>query len=178
MQFISPNAMGISVEITASNGSTPAVTPFPTQEDLQDCKIVAVEAFSAVDMPYDPLNSGIPILSVPLFNACYLSIYTSAVKGNQPWNKNQQPGLFYDYIPLNVMRPVINYTGFIQQPSNMVSGKFLIRPTELAFNKCKIQFPTPVAMTSTYSAFFVFHYLDKGDDGVSWMRYMGYNFEK
>ena len=178
MNFVSPNAKTVSVLINPSGGNSVASTLFPTQQDLQDRKIVAIEAFSVLDMSFDPLNSGQPVLSVPVFNAAFLTLYTSAVPNPSYGNANQQAGDFYDKLPLSSMRRVQNYTTAVTQNSNLSSGLFLIRPTELAFNKCKVEFPTTVAMANSMSAVFVFHYLDKGDDGIFWMKAMGYDFSK
>lgn len=178
MFFISPNAKTLSVLITPSGGNSVASTTFPTQQDLENRKIVAVEAFSANDMTYDPLNSGTPILTTPVFNAAFLTLYVSAVKNPNNFSRFQQPGLFYDKIPFSSLRRVQNYTTGTAQNSNLTSGIFMIRPTEMSFNKCKVELPTTVAMANEMSAVFVFHYLDIGDDGTDWMRAMGYDFTK
>lgn len=181
--FLSPNCKIISVLITPSNNATSSSYIFPTQQELQDRKIVAIEAYcggtathNSADILNDPLNPAISVLSDLLFQNGFLTLYTSAVRNDTAFAKHQESGLFYDKIPLCRLRPV--QSGFVAQvpaASTARGSIFMIRPTELSFNKCKVEFPTPVAMDGQYSAVFVFHYLDKGDDGSQWMRSMGYD---
>lgn len=170
--FRSPNNKPISVLITPSSGNTQATYKFDTQEDLQDRKVIAIEAYcGVVDLIYDPNNSGVLVMPQAVFAQAFLTLYTSAVSDSVPDStgktkkKTQEPGLFYDRIPLPSLRSVAN------QDTNLTplpSGRdyiYQIRATELAFNKCKIEFPTPVAIGQTYAAVFTFHYLDKGVTG-------------
>lgn len=171
--FISPNNKVVSVLINPSSNLTPGGVTFPTQQDLENRKIVAIEAYSVRDIPFDPLNPGTPVLPDTAFVQAFLTLYTSAVNNKTNFSSRQEPGLFYDKYPLVSMRRTQNNVAAGSYPS-FVQDIFLIRPTELAFNKCKIEFPNPVALATTASAVFVFHYLDKGDDGVAWMNAMGY----
>lgn len=176
MHFVSPNFKIISVPITPSSGSTPSSTIFPTQQDLQNRKIIAIETFCALDIDFDPENSGASVLSTVLFTNGFLTLYTSAIKSKTSINKKQEPGLFYDKLPLVKLRNIQNNdTNLTPLPSNGFE-LFCIRPTELAFNKCKVEFPTGIAMPAAESAVFGFHYLDEGDDGIWWMKAMGFDY--
>lgn len=162
--FRSPNSKPVSVIISPSSGTTKAFYQFPTQEDLQDRKIVAIEAYcGVVDIINDPNNASNLVIPQAVFANAFLTLYTSAVTDALPGKKKtQEPGLFYDRIPLASLRRVNNYdVAQTPLPSNS-NGIFLIRATELAFNKCKVEFPTPVSISQSYGAVFTFHYLDKG----------------
>lgn len=180
--FLSPNSKLISVLVTPSNNTTQASYTFPSQQDLQDRKIVAIEAFTSgtdahngADILNDPLNPGNLCLTDLLFQNCFLTLYTSAVR-NVSFTEHQDAGLFYDKIPLSRLRPV--QSGFVGQTPAASTSRgaiFMIRPTEIAWTKSKVEFPTTVALTASQSAVFMVHYLDKGDDGVQWMKSMGYD---
>jgi hypothetical protein len=173
LKFIAPNTKSISVKITASGGFTAASYEFPTQQDLQNRKIIAIESFCDLDFTFDPNNSAVRTLPVLLFNQAFLSVYNSAVRNPNMAARTQQAGLFYDKIPLCKMRTMNNYIGAIGGPSN-ANDIFIIRPTEINWNKTKVEFPTPVAFTGTYYATFVVSYLDINDNGDWWLRAMGF----
>ncbi len=175
MNFISPNTKIISIPITPSGGSTPASTPIPTQQDLQDRKIIAIESYCSIDIDFDPENSGVDVLTPALFSNCFLTLYTSAVKNKAVKGDKQEPGLFYEKIPFPRMRCVQNNDTTLTPLVSNAFAPFLIRPTELAFNKCKIEFPTGITMGQKYSAVLMVHYLDLGDDGAWWMKAMGFD---
>lgn len=179
--FISPNSKVIGVLLTPSGGTTSASYTFPTQQELQDRKIVAIEAYvgisasNAGDILNDPTNPGIACLTPLLFQNAFLTLYTAAVKNQTVFARHQEAGLFYDKIPFASLRRVQNGFQVALPSASFVRSIFMIRPTELTFNKCKVEFPTPVVLAEVQSAVFVFHYLDKGDDGSQWMRSMGYD---
>lgn len=170
--FISPNSLVISVLVEPSNGSTLAAYIFPTQQELQNRKIIAIESYVNTDIDKDPMNPGVDVLTVPVFNRAFLTLYTSAtgqmskVTGT---GGKQEPGLFYDKLPLCSLRRVQNITVGVTPQASYVKSIFRIRPTELAFNKCKVEFPTTIAIAGAMSAVFTFHYLDEGDDGKMWI---------
>ena len=172
LKFLSPNCLNISVPITPSNNMTQNSYIFPTQQELQNRRIVAIEALSAVDIATDPLNSGYTAMPTSVFNASFLSLYTS-IKSQVPGGTGrQQTGLFYDKIPMSVLRNVQNNDTSLSPLPSFSKEIFLIRPTELAFNKCKVEFPTAVAVSDKVSAVFTFHYLDEGDPGDEWMNFL------
>lgn len=173
-QFLSPNAKVLSVLITPSGATSTASTTFPTQQDLENRKIIAIQAYMDQDITNDPLNPSTVVMTSAVFSNAFLTLYTAAVRNDSAFTAHQQPGLFYDKIPFPQLRNVFNNNTSGAVTSSYSPTLFLIRPTELSFNKCKVEFPTPVAMASPMSAVFVFHYLDKGDDGSAWMHAMGY----
>jgi hypothetical protein len=164
----------VSVLVTPTAGSSPASAIFPTVQELQDRKVVAIEAYCGIDITSDPNNPGIPVLDTTIFPLAFLTLYTSAVPNKSFFNKFQESGDFYSKVALASMRRVNNNDTTLTPLPSFTNDIFMIRPTELAFNKCKVEFPTGVAMASPQSAVFLFHYLDKGDDGTSWMNTMGY----
>jgi hypothetical protein len=172
--FLSPNSKLISVLITASGGTTVSSYTFPTQQDLENHKIIAIESFCADDMGLDPLNPAVPVLTSAIFNNAFLTLYTAPVKTKNTMTQKQEAGLFYDKIPLIRLRNVENNNTSGSVTASGSRELFLIRPTELTFNKTKVEFPNNQAIANTFSAVFLFHYLDKYDDGDYYMRAMGY----
>jgi hypothetical protein len=175
MEFLSPNVKAVSVLLTPSSNNTMASYTFPTQQDLENRKIVAIEAFcGGVDVLYDPLNSGVQVMGIDLFQSAFLTLYTAAVTNPLMNGGQQQAGLFYDKIPLPRLRMVQNsYAQALPAPSNS-GGPFIIRPTEISFTKSKVEFPTNVPLTTQKTATFLFHYLDLGDNGDWWLKAMGF----
>ena len=170
--FFSPNTKIISVQINPSGGNTPASVTFPTQEDLINRKIVSIECFSVLEMPLDPLNPGVVNLSQPVFQGGFLTLYTSAVKNPNNFSKDQEPGLFYEKVPLVALRRI--FTPLATSSQGSVYERFIIRPTEINFNKTKVEFPNTIAMANPMSAIFMFTYLDMGDDGTNFMQALGF----
>lgn len=164
----------VSVLINPSGGFSPASVTFPTQQDLENRKIVAISAYSVDDMTNDPNNPGVATMTAAVFKQSFLTLYTAAVRNRNVFTQHQEPGLFYDKIPLSQLRNVWNNDTATATRSSGSPNLFLIRPTEITFNKTKIEFPTPVAMANPMSAVLMFHYLDKGDDGTFWLQAMGF----
>lgn len=151
----------VSVELTPTGGNTNTSYKFPTPEELFDHLIVAVEVFADVDMAFDPNNSGNTPPSTPIFNAAFLTLYTSSVPAIKDEASTQQPGLWYDKVPFSSMRRVQNNDITLTPLPSFSKDLFRIRPTFLVFNKCKVEFPTGVAIGNNVSAVVMFHYLDK-----------------
>lgn len=168
--FISPNSLVVSVLLNPSGGNTLASTIFPTQQELQNRKIIAIETFCNLDIQNDPLNPGIGVVPYAIFRNAFLTLYTSMPPTNPAAKPSmQQPGLFYDKVPFASLRRVQNNDTSLTPLPSFSRDIFRIRPTELAFNKCKIEFPTSVTQAAQYSAVFVFHYLDIDDTGAAYM---------
>jgi hypothetical protein len=176
--FISPNFKMVTVLINPSNGNTPASQIFQPEQELQDRKIIAIESFTNADVAFDPLNTGTPIMPIASAQYWFLTLYTSGVKNQLMFSQKQEAGLFYDKIPYGKLRAVSANDTAATGSSFSRNGLFIIRPTELAFNKCKVEAPTSAAQGAAYSACFGFHYLDKDDDGLWWMDAMGYGGKK
>lgn len=173
--FLSPNSKSISVLIEPSAGFTKASYIFPTQLDLQNRKIIAIEAYCGeVDCIYDPNNSQSKTMPPFLFMNSFLTLYNASVGNRNMTNKQQEAGEFYSRIPMVKFRAMQNpYNTGGPQPSS-AQGVYVIRPTEIEFTKTKVEFPTPIAIDQDYYATFVFHYLDKGDPGEWFMRALGF----
>lgn len=168
--FISPNCLNVSVKLTPSGGTTKESWTFPTQEELANRKIIAIETFSDVDMTDDPENSGRFPPTTALFNKLFLTLYTSSVPASNDAGSTQQPGLFYDRIAFSSLRRVQNNDFNLSPIPSFSKEIFRIRPTFLVFTKCKVQCPgPPLAIADTFSGVFTFHYLDIDDDGAGWM---------
>lgn len=167
--FISPNSLIVSVVLTPSSGNTLAATIFPTQQELQGRKIIAIETFADIDIENDPLNPDTPVIDATIFKNAFLTLYTSMPPTNAGSGGTQQPGLFYDKIPFASLRRAQNNDTALTPLPSFAKDIFRIRPTELAFNKCKIEIPTPQTLSTPKSCVFVFHYLDLNDPGTKWM---------
>jgi hypothetical protein len=163
--FISPNTLTFSVLMNPSNSLTQAAYPFPTIEDLLNRKIIGIEVFCDIDVPFDPNNSGVPVVDVNMFKGAFLTLYTSSNPGTNVPGSTQQPGLFYDKLPFSSLRRVRNANTSVSYSDEL----FLIRPTFLVLNKSKVEFPTPVTLTSPQSALVQVHYLDENDMGTKYM---------
>jgi hypothetical protein len=164
--------MVVSVLIEPSSNTSPAAQMFPTVQDLQNRKVIAIETYCNIDFDKDPNNPGIDVLSVPVFNRAFLTLYTSASgDGTNISGKGgkKEPGLMYNMIPLSSIRRVQNNDFSLSPLASFSKEIFRIRPTFLSLNKCKIELPTSITMQAPQSAVFVFHYLDEGDDGTMWM---------
>lgn len=167
--FVSPNSLMLSVPITPSAGFTLSSSIFQPQQELQNRKIIAIEAYCDLDIEFDPLNPNTPVLPYAAFRNAYLTLYTSLPPVNAGSGGLQQPGLFYDKIPLVSLRRVQNNDTALTPLPSFAQDIFRIRPTNLAFQKCKVEFPTPISLAEVSSAIFMFHYLDLGDSGEKWM---------
>lgn len=163
------NSLPVSVIITPSNGNTLASYIFPSQQELFGKKIIAIESYCAIDCSVDPNNAGYRPLPITIFRAAFLTLYTSVTADPAQAPSTQQPGLFYDRTPFPSLRRLSNYGADSEGvfASGINSGMFQIRPSFLAFNKCKVEFPTPIDISAQglISAVFTFYYLDDGDDG-------------
>lgn len=163
--YMAPNTLMVSVPLQASGGFTQAGYIFPTQQQLFNHRIVSVEAFSSLDIASDPNNSGYTAMPPSVFKNAFLTLYSST----QDPDTTQQPGLWYDKIPMCKMRMARNGDTEL----SYANGPFIIRPTQMSFNKCKVEFPTTTALADNVSAVFLFTYLDIGDKGRSWMQVPG-----
>ncbi len=160
MQF--PNTQMIECVINPSNALTIAKNPFGQEQQLQNRKIVGIEALSNQDCTNSPISSNNLVITKPIFNNSYLSLYTSAIAG-------QREGLYYDQIPLSRLRTVQNMDATAANATSGARDVFMLRPTEISWGqKSYIYIPVPVTCAATYSALLLVHYLDQGDPGFEW----------
>lgn len=165
--FISPNCLMVECIIKPSNGSTQTSNPFGTQMQLQNRKVVGIESFSDQDLLYSPISSGNPVIPPFLFKGAFFRAYTTTIFDGKG-GVIRPEGLFYDQIPLSVMRRVHNYNQDQFAVTSGGSSLFEIRPTELSWTKNEVIFPHPIPIDITYSAVFLVHYLDEGDKGENY----------
>lgn len=174
--FISPNALLLECIIRPSGGTTIQKNPFGTQQQLENRKIIGIETVSVQDVAFSPISTSNPNIPASVFAVSFLSLYTTSVFERDPRFPEDKTksrlvrpeGLFYDQIPLPLLRRVNNYDN---TPVNQTSGGrdiFRVRPTELSWTKCYVSIPQSVTITTTYSALFIVHYLDIGDEGLKY----------
>lgn len=165
--LISPNMMLIECLLIPSGGTTQQKNPFGPNMQLQNHKVIAIEALSNQDIAYSPITTGTPVIPANVFSNGFLSLYTAAFK--QGHDVVRPEGLWYDQIPLARLRTINNYNstaGFVTSGSNQI---LRIQPTEVSWTKSYVACPNSVAITVTYSALFLVHYLNIGDDGRNYM---------
>ena len=166
--FVSPNTLLIECIIQPSGGSTQQKNPFGTQMQLQNRKIIGIETLSNQDVTNSPISTGNPVITSPIFKGAFLTLYTTSI--NQNGKLVRPEGLWYDQIPLSVLRRVHNYDVTAAAVTSGGSDVFRLRPTEIAWTKCYVSIPAPIAIgASAMSALFLVHYLDEGDPGTQYM---------
>lgn len=178
MDFVSPNSLAVSAIINVTAGSLSTQNPFPEVNDLQNCKVIAIESFCSTDAGSDPVNGGRTPLAPAQFNQAFVTLYTSNMtNANKSAFPGKQPGLFYDQTPLYRFRTANNSDTSITPQASFVRDIFIMRPTIINWKKSFVGFPTPVADPGgALSACFIVHYLDVNDNGDWWLaQYFGAN---
>jgi hypothetical protein len=170
--FITPNSLLIECIINPSNGTTIQKNPFGTQQQLQNRKIIAIECVSSQDTAYSPISTGNPNIPPSVFTNAFLTLYTTSVfTPATPPQKSvlaRPEGLWYDQIPLPILRRVHNYDTTANNLTSGGSDVFRIRPTEIAWTKSYVSIPRAIGIGQPYSALFIVHYLDEGDPGTQY----------
>jgi hypothetical protein len=167
--FITPNSLLVECIIAPSGGTTQQKNPFGTQMELQNRKIIAIEAFSNQDMINSPISSGNAVIPPYVFKGSVLTLYTSSIFDGVTKKLIRPEGLYYDQMPLSVLRRVHNYSANDMSVTSGGSDVFRIRPTEIAWTKSYVSIPVAIGIGQTYSALFLVHYLDEGDTGTNYM---------
>lgn len=173
--FIAPNSLLIECVLTPSNGTTQQKNPFATQMQLQNKRIIAIEAYNPTDAAYSPISTGNPCIPQGIFPFAFLTLYTASLFNvPAPGQKavlERGEGLWYDQLPLTSLRRNNNYyTGVFggNQNSN-TNSLFMMRPTEVSWTKSYVTIPNPQQLLQQVSALFTVYYLDEGDDGAWFM---------
>lgn len=139
-QFISPQQVLIECKITPTGANTTALNPFDEQDYLIRRPIVAIQAFSASDMPNSPLGGKLPVIPDALFPYAFLNINRS---GDGPI----KAGVWYKNIPLCALRNIWNNS--IGLASNL--DKFRVDPMTMQWRDSNIAFPTSQLQGAIYS---------------------------
>lgn len=167
--FISPNTLLIECIINPSGGTTQQKNPFGTIMQLQNRKVIAIETVSDQDTTYSPISTGNQVIPQSVFLASFLTLYTASVFDTN--NKVIRPeGLYYDQIPLPIIRRIHNYDVTTSAVTSGGNDLFRMRPTEISWTKSYVTVPHSVSIGSQYSALFLVHYLDEGDPGLNYIQ--------
>ena len=165
--WVSPNSKLVECVITPSTSMTPSKSPFGTEKDLQNKKIVAVESFAGTDVINSPISTSNPITPLQIFNSSFVTFYRASVPAHDGFPA-QVEGLYYDQIPLARLRTCINQLSNTAVPSGN-NQMFRIVPTEFSWTKSYVTCAPSVAQATPVSALFLVHYLNEGAD---WRPYM------
>lgn len=165
--FRTPNFLMVSVPLTP-DGSGNALSSyiFPPQQQLYNRKVVAIEMFSGDDITVDPNNPGNIPLDAAGMKAANISFYTQRSGPPTPVDEFQQAGVWFDKLPATRLRAMNNFNAQITPTTSWGPGIFIIRPTEISWEKSSINFASNFAVGSNSSAVFGIHYLDPGDNGL------------
>jgi hypothetical protein len=128
---IQPQTIMIECVINANGGNTSAINPFAQQDQLIGRPIIALEVFSALDMPFSPVGSNLPVIPQALFPFAFLNIQRSGV---QPLVSGQ----WFKYLPLANLRHVFNPT----VNCSACLDKFMCDPMTIQWPDSNIAFPT------------------------------------
>ena len=139
-QFISPQQVLIECKLVANGANTSALNPFDEQDYLIRRPIVAIQAFTASDMPNSPLGGKLPVIPDALFPYAFLNI-------NRSGYDNIVAGAWYKWIPLCSLRNIWNNS--LNVAANL--DKFRVDPMTIQWRDTNIAFPTPQLQAQTYS---------------------------
>ncbi len=171
--FISPNTLLVECIINPSGGGTQQKNPFGTIMQLQNRKIIGIETVSNQDVLYSPISTGNAIIPPLIFKNSFLTLYTSSLFSVEEAGKKSHlirpEGLYYDQIPLPLLRRVNNYDVNSNFATSGGRDVFRLRPTEISWTKSYVTIPSSLVIAVPYSALFIVHYLDEGDPGLKYM---------
>ena len=147
-----------SVKLYRSEPIDVTVTPTATQFNFQDfpqlrnAPIMAMELFTADDMPYSPLSKN-PILPTTgsgmagSMLTCYLSLYENVIQNNS-W------GLYIDQHPVISFHRMSNGTDPFTYSQQTMAGRII------QWQKSFINLLAPVGGETTYAVYFLVYYAD------------------
>ena len=153
--FVSPNFLIVEVVINPSGGNTMTKNPIQQQQQLDNRKIIAIETWAAQDVNYSPISSNNAIIANTIFFNSFLTLYRAAVPG-------VQEGLYYDNMPLPMLRRTINQAIATTPVNSSTQDLFRMRPAEISWTKSYISIPNSQALGAVQSVILGVHYLDQG----------------
>lgn len=163
LYFVSPNFLIVSVPISQNAGNANQYTNWMPQQQLVNCKVVAIEAYCSLDTTADQNNPGNTVISPSQMTAAAVTLYR-----NDP--VTNKPGLWYQYVPLTRFRIMNNNDYNLTPLPSFVRDPFVIPPSILTYEKCQLNFPTnpTLAVAANTSALFGISYLHPGQDENGW----------
>ena len=173
LYFVSPNFLIVSVPISVNGGNANTYTNWGPQQQLVNCKVVAIETYCALDTTADQNNPGNTVISASVMTKAAVTLYR-----NDP--VTNKPGLWYQYVPLTRLR-LMNNNDTTQTPlASFVRDPFVIPPSILTYEKCQLNFPTspPLAVAANTSALFGISYLSPGEDSGGWYEVVDHGHAK
>ncbi len=135
----------------SNNTITPALFSAGTENFLKDRKIIAIESFCRLDMPFSPISPGVPVITAPQFKNAWLLLMRN--------DGNGVHGGDFVKVPLTLMRRIIN-TGALGWSPEL----FRLDPTTVSWTDSSINTANSISSSTLISVPFLVTYLLEAQD--------------